>query len=233
MVRDALQALTMRVALLAAAAGCGVVVAHAADQPISEAETLLFMSNHLAQVAPQHRLHYTFRKEGTLEAGFSDSVDIDVTGADGASGKRISAHFLNKRDGARAPDLPHVEGNPALLLFLEREIHEMARLTGGRPDYFQRRIRAALADHAETRDASVTVGGKTLAAKQITIAPFAEDPNRARFEKFAGKTYVFLLSNDVPGVLYRVEARVPAGDAPAHPPLLVETMTFSSEQPLR
>ena len=47
------------------------------------------------------------------------------------------------------------EGNPVLLYFLERDIREMERLTGGKSGYFRKAIRLALARSASVEaDAS-------------------------------------------------------------------------------
>lgn len=209
------------------------------QQPISDAEKLLFQSNHLTHVGPHHRLRYGFKKAGSLEAGFGDSVEVDVVGEDGA-GKAVDVRFLPVQSaaqgGALNPSMPHVEGNPVLLLFLDRQIHEMARLTGGRPDYFQRRIRMALADHAQISDTRITVGGHSHAAKQIAISPYLDDPNRSHFEKFAAESYVFVLGDDVPGSIYSLQAHLAAPDGEAKSaaaPLLDETLTFDAEQPIK
>jgi len=202
------------------------------EQPISQAERLLFMSNHMERVAPRRRLHYAFRRDGSLEPALTDTVDVDVLAADGATGRSVKVRFLSKGPGSASPSLPHVEGNPALLLYLEREIREMARLTGGRPEYFQRRIRNALAEHAQISEATVTLAGHRIAARRIEIAPYVDDPNRSRFEKFARRSYVFTLSDDVPGVLYSIETRLPATEdaGKAGAMLLDEKMDFRGEQ---
>ena len=56
-----------------------------AEQPISQAETLLFMTNHLKGTKLPAHFDYSFRKDGTLEQTFSDTVkmDVKVTGKEG------------------------------------------------------------------------------------------------------------------------------------------------------
>ncbi|HEX7155661.1 MAG TPA: hypothetical protein VF229_00505 [Burkholderiaceae bacterium] len=198
-----------------------------APQPISRAETLLFMSNHLAALAVPRRLHYEFRKSGSLEAGFEDTVDIDVTPGAEAGTRDGSARFFSGDRRVPYPTVEHVEGNPVLLFYLEREIREMSRLTGGKPDYFRKRIRMALADHFDVREIQVQVASGLVDATQIVISPYLDDPNRARFENLATKTYVFTISDRVPGTIYQVEGRVPASDK-GSAAVLVETLTFVS-----
>jgi hypothetical protein len=185
------------------------------------------MSNHLAAVAVPRRLHYQFRKSGSLEGGFEDTVDIDVTPGAEAGTKDGSARFFSGERRLPYPPVEHAEGNPVLLFFLEREIREMSRLTGGKADYFRKRIRMALADHFDAREIRVKVGDDLVDATQIVIAPYLDDPNRARFEKLATKTYVFTISDRVPGAVYQIEGRVPSRNEGA-PMVLDETLTFVS-----
>lgn len=193
-----------------------------AAEDFSAAERALFLTNHLATLKPPMTLRYSFRKSGSLEAGFEDRVAVHLKPqADGAC-CTASADFL---EGPRRLSLPEVEaaqGNPVILYFLERDIREMNRLTKGQAAYFRKRIRMAVYQGATLQETSVGYAGKSVAAKQYTVAPYVDDPLRPRFEKLAGKTYVFTLSDAVPGGVYSIRARVdgPTADAP----LLVEEM---------
>ena len=128
--------------------------------------------------------------------------------------------------GSRRLALPEVEsaqGNPVILYFLERDIREMQRLTKGQPNYFRKRIRMAVYQGATMTEASVSYRGRSVAARQITVAPYVDDPLRTRFEKLAGKRYVFTLSDQVPGGVVSIRSQV---DGTGAPPLLVEEMTL-------
>ena len=102
-----------------------------AQDSISAAETLLFQTDHLKNVAPAATLFYEFRKTGSGEAGFDDTVELRVRAADG--GKRVSVAFFTHARKIDFPEVKSPEGNPLLLYFLERDIREMQRLTGGKP----------------------------------------------------------------------------------------------------
>ena len=206
----------------------GVSGARGDPTPISQAETLLFMTPHLKELKPPSQLHYAFRKQGTLEKGFSDKVDIDITSeADG--GKKGAARFFTGERQVKYPDVEHAQGNQVLLFYLEREIREMSRLTGGRPDYFKKRIRAALADSAQIKNVDIQVSGRTMHAQQITIAPYGSDPLRERFERLATKQYIFTMCDTVPGVVYEMRGVVlaPSG-SPKDEAVIDETLTFTS-----
>jgi hypothetical protein len=207
----------------------------AAAQQISPAETLLFETDHLARVKAPATLVYTFHKDSNVEPGYKDEVRLELARING----KLSAtlHFLS---GERKQDIPALEdphGNPVLLGFLEHDIAEMKRLTGGSTSYFRKRIRMALAEGAQLSVEPVTYQGNTLQAQAVRIQPYLNDPMHARFEKYLHKTYTFVLSDKVPGGLYQLRSSlgkpdtVRTGAAPAAPPMIDETLTLISVTP--
>jgi hypothetical protein len=206
-------------ALALAAAGPG------AQEQISEAEKLLFQTNHLRNVAPAATLSYAFRRTGSAETAFDDAVEVRVRGTDAA--KNVSVAFFTGERKIAFPDVTRAEGNPVLLYFLERDIREMERLTGGKPGYFRNAIRRALARSARIAPTTVSNDGRVLAAREVTVVPYAEDPLRGRIGRYAAKTYVFTLSADVPGGIYSLRTIVPPlTGAAAEPPLIEESLRF-------
>jgi len=183
------------------------LAAPAADN-YSNAERALFMTNHLAALKPPATLRYAFRKSGSLEEGFDDRVSVDFKPqADGAC-CAASAEFLHGPRRMSVPEIEAAQGNPVILYFLERDIREMNRLTQGKPAYFQKRIRMAVAQAAKELNATVLYAGKPVAARQFIVTPYVDDPLKARFEKLAGKSYEFTLSDAVPGGVYSIRTRV-------------------------
>jgi len=194
-------------------------------QPITEAEKLLFMTDHLKAVSPPATLRYSFSKTGTLEKSFRDTVEITVSS--GGSGRQVGIRCLSAA-GERLDSvaIESAEGYPALLCFLERDIREMQRLTGAKNvRYFHKRIMVALAANPEVKPITVNHNGRPIQAKEIRISPYVDDPNKAKFEKYTGKYYVFTLSEEVPGGLYRVESVIPG--AGKEPPLIEEVMAYT------
>jgi len=207
----------------------------AAAQPVSPAETLLFETDHLARLKAPATLVYAFRKESNVEPGFKDEVRLELAKVNG----KLSAtlHFLT---GAHKQDIPALEdahGNPVLLGFLEHDIAEMKRLTGGSTSYFRKRIRMALAEGAQVTLQPITYQGKTVQAQAVRIQPYLNDPMHARFEKYLRKTYTFVLSEQVPGGLYQLHSSlgkpetVRTGTKPADAPVIDETLTLISVTP--
>lgn len=195
------------------------------SEAYSPAERALFMTDHLGSTRAPATLRYSFRKSGSLEESFEDKVTV-VLGAPGKA--RCCTATTTFLDGARRINLPEIDlpqGNPVILHFLERDIREMQRLTKGQPNYFRKRIRMAVFQGAKIAEVKVPYGGSMVAAQQIVIAPYVDDPLRPRYEKFADKQYVFTLSPDVPGGVYAIRAQV-NGDSSGGPALLVDEMTL-------
>ena len=212
----------LMVAVVALWAACA-----AAAEDFSPAERALFMTDHLATLTTPTTLRYKFRKIGSLEENFEDKVAVALKAQPTSKCCIASTEFLG---GARRIKLPEVElarGNPVILHFLERDIHEMQRLTKGQPNYFRKRIRMAVFNGAQISDVEVPYKGRTIAARQIMISPYSDDPMRTRYENLADKQYIFTLSKDVPGGVYAIRAHVNGAFSGA-PPLLAEEMVFDS-----
>lgn len=220
-----------RLPVLAVACFCALVAGRAAPaSEFSAAEQALFLSDHLSSLKPSTTLHYRFRKGGSLEAGFDDSAAIALTAQPDGKCCAAAAEFLSGNRRLALPGIEAAQGNPAILFFLERDIREMQRLTKGQPNYFRKRIRIAVAEAATIRDVTLPFQGRNVAAREISITPYTDDPLRARFEQLVNKRYVFTLSDAVPGGVLSIRTQV---DAPAAgtPPLLAEEMALDRQAP--
>lgn len=220
-------------------AACAMQTASAmqeAEQAISPAEVLLFQTNHLQNIHAAVTLTYSFKKISNLEPGFEDEVQIDVSQPDAEQARQVALHFLS---GSRKFDLPEIgspQGNPALLGFLERDILEMKRLTGGSTAYFRKRIRLALAGSAQLRPVSFSYNGQTVQGQEVKAEPYMDDPMRERFEQFANKSYVFIVSDKVPGGLYQIKTSssgLAKNATSTDPSVMEETLTLVRETVLQ
>jgi len=182
--------------------------AHASAQlgsaGLAPAETLLFETDHLARVKAPAVLMYDFHKVSSSEPGFKDKVQLNLNSKEG----KISAtlNFLTGKNRHDLPVLEEAHGNPVLLGFLERDIAEMKRLTGGSTAYFRKRLRVALAESAKVSSQSIAWQGKALPAQVVRIQPYLNDPMHARFEHYVNKTYTFIISEGVPGGVYQLRS---------------------------
>lgn len=195
---------------LPAAARADAAAAPGAED-YSSAERALFLAAHLRGLPAPARLDYRFRRSGALEAGFDDAVHVHLDARADGRCCQARGEFLSGARQLRLPEIDDARANPVLLYFLEHDVRDMQRLTRGQPAHFRRRIRVAIQRTAQVREAQFIYRGKAVAGQEIRITPYADDPLRGRFERFADKEYVFLLSAAVPGGVYGIRTRIPAG----------------------
>ncbi|MGY4831094.1 hypothetical protein ACVNIS_21150 [Sphaerotilaceae bacterium SBD11-9] len=215
----------MRTTLIArlAAAALALPAAAFAAQDYSPAEQAIFMAEHLGNTRPPSTLRYSFRKAGSLEAGFDDTVALSLSKQADGRCCAATAAFLSGTRQLTLPAIDHAQANPVILYFLERDIREMRRLTRGPENYFRKRIRMAVYQGAKVTPASFRYQGKTITGQEVSFQPYLDDPNRYRYEALAGKEYRFWLSNAVPGGVLGIRTRVAATKTDA-PPVLSEEM---------
>lgn len=196
-----------------------------ADQ-FSEAERMLFTTDHFKSVGGQAELDYEYKKSGSLEAGFTDKVRVAVGGKGAGGGRVVHVDFLTGKQKLQLPDVPNAEGNPVILHFLEREVREMNRITGGSQNYYRKLVRVALANAAQVKPVTLTVDGKPVQAREIHLAPYRDDPARSRYERFADKTLVLTLSDQVPGGVVEMRSQLLGQGGGADAPVLAESVKY-------
>ncbi|MCB1858587.1 MAG: hypothetical protein KDI63_09955 [Gammaproteobacteria bacterium] len=181
------------------------------DDPAAQlnpAQQMFFLGNHLKGVSPGSILHYQLQGATQGEAPFTDWARITVTGAAGADKHNMEFEFLS---GTRhldfAPAADYV-GNPILIHFLEYDINQMAKATGGRNGYFRNAIRRAFATPV-MRPTTIAFAGETLQATEIIVKPFVNDRNIDSFQIYQDKRYEFIFSDQIPGSVYRIHSVVP------------------------
>lgn len=205
------------------------------EQPISEAEKMLFMTDHLKNVNESAVIQYNFKRDGQLEAAFEDQVKVVLK--KNGNNKTAAVTFLTgERKAAELQPVDSATGNPVLLGFLERDLVEMKRLTGGATAYFRKRIRLALVDKADVKPTMFTFDGKEIKGTEISVRPFIDDPMKQKMEKYTNKNYIFVLSEQVPGGIYQIRTSIPAagkieggkGNATSMS-MIEETMTLTKQ----
>ncbi len=177
---------------------------------LSDAETLVWMTDQLRSIDHPMEIRYRFERTGTFGDGFSDSVRFIVDAVHDDGMKSAQLEFLT---GDRAFDIDPVAStnvNPVLKIYLQGDVYEMNRLTDPegkskeRWRYFQRRIKFALAETASVEDVVITFEGEDYAAKKIQFAPYVNDPKRKLFKRFADKTYTIIVAEALPGYVYSI-----------------------------
>lgn len=222
--------MTIRQQILAAGALAALLAApgaaFAVDDPsvLSPANQALFTKKHLESIKEPAVLVYDFETKGTMIKAFDDTVEAEITAINPDGGKDMSFHFLNGMNNVHFRDFPDQTHNPIAILFLERDVREMEQATRGNALYFRNRIKYALAGYATVKDVTFDLDGKTLSGTEISIEPFLNDPLNERYPRFAKKKYEFIVSDAVPGGIYKVVATTP--DPLNDEPLTYAAMTF-------
>jgi len=194
----------------------------------SEAERLLFASSHFLKLGGAAQLEYSYRLRGSLQDEADDQAVVMVGAQAPGGGRDVRVVFLSGPRKLDLPDVQGAEGNPLILFFLEREVREMNRLTRGSSNYYRKRIRLALANEATVQTVQRKVGAETVKASEIRIAPHRADPARSRYEKFAEKTFVLTLSEEVPGSVVELASELLASGQGAQAATLLraESLTY-------
>jgi hypothetical protein len=201
----------------------------------SEVNNELFDKPHLKNILEPTTLHYSYKKQSFVDGDREDTIDVNVTNIRN-TGRRDS-HFEFFTGAHKRPyeDRNDQQGNGVFVLFLEFDIHELDRLTGGDWAYFQRKIRWALAAGADKKDVEIDYQGKKIKGVQYTIQPYINDPKNDRYSLYAGKYYMFTLSEEIPGEIYQVRTIVPDGKTwkEGDAFLTEEVVTFTGYEPLK
>lgn len=197
------------------------------EHEFAQAEARLWLDDHLQNIERPGRLYYDFIKRGSYEEGFNDSIYLDIIEVREDGGKDANLEFFTgeRRQQAGADNLLNITGNPVLAVYLQGDVYEMNRLTGGSWRYFQRRIKFAFSNGAGIEPVTFDYAGAKLSGEKISIAPYIDDPRRKQFARFAPKAYEFILSDQVPGKLYQIKTVVP-GESPEDGPLIEEILTL-------
>ncbi|MGH1357740.1 MAG: hypothetical protein ACRBC3_03150 [Burkholderiaceae bacterium] len=209
----------------------GFQLALAADtSDFTAAEVQLFVTPHLSGLTPPTRLNYLATRRGSLQSPFDDTATLAISKEDGKTISKVS--YLSGAEKIELPPFPDMNGNPVLLHFLEREIREMKRLTGGSTNYYRKRIRMALATNPTVEKLTIMHQGKALNGTQIRISPYVDDPARVRYEKFATRHYVMTLSPEIPGGIVSLHSELRANDTTNDKTGLLwsETVSFKSQE---
>lgn len=215
--------LVVAVGLLAGA------TAHAADE-FSVAEKRVFLDDHLKNIKHSGTIEYAFQQQaGKAEDSFDDKAELQIKEV-GEGKKTVSVDFLSGAHKLSLPEVGDATGNPIILYFLEMDVRDMHRLVGGQEAYFRKRIRLALVDKATVKPVTVQFEGHPVAASEVRITPYIEDPLKDRFGKFFTKSYTFTISDKVPGGVYEIRTQVddPEASASAAAPLMKTVLTLKT-----
>lgn len=186
----------------------------AAPAAAGETYDLLFKSGALDDLVAasrggdgEVRLAYERATLGSMEGPGPDSfrLDLEMVPPDGVA---MTLHQGDKSRGIGT--FPISVGNPVIMYFMETTLRDMAEKSGGSPFYIRNRMKESLLQDADIVPVTVGLGDRDVAARQITLHPFAHDAARNRMGRFADLTLVVTVSEEVPGWYYSLVSTAPA-----------------------
>jgi len=193
------------------------------------AENKLWLDNHLGNITEPTSLYYEFEKSGSYEDGFTDSVFLKVVELNEDGTKNTLLDFFTAERKQRIPEgnTTNIRGNPVLGIYMNGDVFDMARITGGKSDrykYFLKQIKVALRETAKIESITFSYNGKEYQGEKIFFTPYVKDPHRRDFEKFADKYYEIVLSDEIPGKIYQITTIIPDASSETAEPLVMETL---------
>jgi hypothetical protein len=196
------------------------------EEPISEAERLMWLTDQITNVEAGTLLRYRYEGKFVDEDPIDDEIDLEILGVNEDGSRQASTYFFTGDRNRYVAPHEGATGNPVLGVYLQEDVYDMEELTKGSWRYFHRRVKKALAHEATIEDVEVEFEGKRVAAKRISFEPFLYDEQRDQFENYAEKRYEVILSEQIPGTLYEVHTVVP-GRVEGEPPAREETLRLS------
>ncbi|MBC6496931.1 MAG: hypothetical protein GDA54_01205 [Alphaproteobacteria bacterium GM7ARS4] len=180
---------------------------------LSSANKALFIDDNLRNIVEPSDIHYHFAHHSVFGDDYAGTVTVKVNRVRENGRKDLVFRYLQGRHRVRFQPRYNMKTNPLFMLFLESDVREMKRVTGGSSLFFRSRLRHSLA-RAEAEDYTFRHLGEDIRGKRIIIRPYAEfaKDDREMIERFGNflyKTYEFVLSESIPGGIYRLRSVVP------------------------
>ena len=160
------------------------------------------------------------------------SISYNAFGApelnnDGTKNTLLDFFTAERKQTIPEGNTTHIRGNPVLGIYMNGDVYEMARMTGGKANryrYFLKQIKVALRETAKVEATTFSYNGKEYKGEKVFFTPYVEDPHRRDFEIFADKYYEIIFSDDIPGKLYQITTIIPDKSNELAEPLLMETL---------
>ncbi len=207
-------------------AGAMAVPTSGDPPPLSAAQTALFDTPHLGNVAAAETLRYRFERTGGDP--LTDTVDEQILEIHPNGRKLVGFNFLSGDHHEFYPAVDDFAGNPILMIYLEHDVRKMKDQIGIAAAYFRDRFRDALVDRAVVTPTTFVLDGKSHPAKRITVQPFSTEQRLEHVPSLRDKTYEFVVCDDAPGQLVELGASMPA-DPSTGAPAWSERLTFTGE----
>jgi len=215
----------IRLLALVAALAWSVPADATEAMPADSVAVIVFEADLLANVAVPSVIHYRYDMQGRgIDPPFVSHGRMSLATGDEDGVKAASFELFEGPNQRVFGPLSARNVNPMVLVFLQRDVSNMGKLTGAAAGYFQQGLRQGFGEAATVEAVDVEIDGASVAVQKISIRPFENDPEIGRFPQFRDKTYSFWVGEDVPGGLYRIESVTP--DIESGEVILLERFTF-------
>jgi hypothetical protein len=176
---------------------------------LNQAQKFIFFKDHLKGVPKGSSINYGFKSVTKDSDSFTDKVEVKVTNVIDEDKRDLEFNFLTGSHHINFSPAKAYRGNPVIIHFLERDISQMAKNSGGRNGFFRNRIRNSFKTPVKVREINLQLNGKQISGTEIVVTPFVADPNADKFKLYVNKRYEFILSDQVPGGVYRIHTAAP------------------------
>jgi hypothetical protein len=226
-----LSALVLKAAFIVVAAlECGGT-AMAEDSRPEDPASLLFEAPQWAAARPGATLSYRYTRKSANEAlygpSFEDRIRLHIEKGDAEATRTVRVELFGRERRRAAGPFEDVSSNPVLMLFLEHHLEQLSRSVHANPRYLKNAIRAALRDKYRIEAGESAVDGRPVKTWRVLIAPFIDDPNKARMNGLEGLAYTLAVSEEVPGQVAELTAKATRPDGVA---ALEETLVYEATE---
>lgn len=193
----------------------------------SETENILWKTDHLANIEKPLRIYYEFVKSGSYEEGFQDAVYLDILtiNEDGSKNANLEFFTADRKQNVKPSNVTNIVGNPVLGIYMQGDVYEMDRYTGGSWRHFIKRLKISFREDAIVEPITFEYNGRNYNGKKYSVRPYLNDPRRRRYEDFAQKSYEFIFADEIPGQLYQIHTVIP-GKEGEDEAMIEETLTL-------
>jgi hypothetical protein len=227
-----LSALVLKAAFIVVSALLCGGTAMAEDDPRPEDPgSLLFEAPQWAAARPGVTLSYRYSRKSANEAlygpSFEDRIRLHIEKGDAEATRTVRVELFGRERRRAAGPFEDVRANPVLMLFLEHHLEQLSRSVHANPRYLKNAIRAALRDKYRIEAGESLVDGRPVKTWRVLIAPFIDDPNKARMNGLEGLAYTLAVSEEVPGQVTELAAKATRPDGVA---ALEETLVYEATE---
>jgi len=191
----------------AAVFACALFVGAAtgAQEPPPSAADILFERPQLQALKAGDSLDYSYSFKSAdpklFGPAFDDRIGLRVEPGDGPDKKKVAVEMFSAERRRAAGPFEDMSGNPLLSLMLEENLQRLAGIFQANPRYMKTAIRMALRNAKAIPD----VSADNAPGWRVEVAPFKDDPHKARMHGLDALTYRFRVSAAAPGEITEID----------------------------